>query len=93
MTQNRDMEKFLKELQNFVDAHQDEIKDQADLEKMADRFILEHGMLHRAIDQGRRLLELCETDNLGVRYALMHLYACVEDEMHALALVKQFDAG
>lgn len=53
--------------------------------------LIDCGMLHRAIDQGRRLLELCETDNLGVRYALMHLYACVEDEMHALALVKQFD--
>ena len=45
MTQNRDMENFMKELHNFVDAHQDEIKDQSDLEKMADRFILEHGML------------------------------------------------
>ena len=53
--------------------------------------LIDCGMLHRAIDQGRRLLELCETDNLGVRYALMHLYACAEDEMHALALVKQFD--
>ena len=33
------------------------------------------GMMHRAIDEGQRLLELCENDNLGVRYQLMHLYA------------------
>ena len=50
------------------------------------------GMMHRAIDEGQRLLELCENDNLGVRYQLMHLYAYTEDEMHALALHKQFDS-
>lgn len=50
------------------------------------------GMIRRAIDEGQRLLQLCENDNLGVRYQLMHLYAYTEDEMHALALHKQFDA-
>ena len=50
------------------------------------------GMMRRAIDEGQRLLELCENDNLGVRYQLMHLYAYMEDEMHALALHKRFDA-
>lgn len=50
------------------------------------------GMMHQAIDEGQRLLELCENDNLGVRYQLMHLYAYMEDEMHALALHKQFDS-
>ena len=50
------------------------------------------GIMHRAIDEGQRLLELCENDNLGVRYQLMHLYAYMEDEMHALALHKQFDS-
>jgi len=50
------------------------------------------GMIRRAIDEGQRLLELCENDNLGVRYQLMHLYAYMEDEMHALALHKRFDA-
>ena len=50
------------------------------------------GMMHRAIDEGQRLLELCENDNLGVRYQLMHLYVFMEDEMHALALHKQFDS-
>lgn len=50
------------------------------------------GMMRRAIDEAQRLLALCENDNLGVRYQLMHLYACMEDEMHALALHKQFDS-
>ena len=50
------------------------------------------GMMRRAIDEGQRLLELCENDNLGVRYQLMHLYAHMEDELHALALHKQFDS-
>lgn len=49
------------------------------------------GMLRCAIDEGERLLELCTNDNLGVRYSLMHLYACLEDELHALALHKQFE--
>ena len=48
------------------------------------------GMMRRAIDEGQRLLELCENDNLGVRYQLMHLYAYMEDEMHALALHKHY---
>ena len=51
------------------------------------------GMMRRAIDEGQRLLELCENDNLGVRYQLMHLYAFMEDEMHALALHKQYGAN
>ena len=48
------------------------------------------GIMHRAIDEGQRLLELCENDNLGVRYQLMQLYAYIEDEMHALALHKKY---
>ena len=48
--------------------------------------------MRRAIDEGQRLLALCENDNLGVRYQLMHLYAYMEDELHALALHKQFDS-
>lgn len=50
------------------------------------------GMMRRAIEESQRLLELCENDNLGVRYRLMHLYAYMEDELHALALHKQFGA-
>lgn len=50
------------------------------------------GMMRQAISEGQRLLELCESDNLGVRYQMMHLYVFLEDEMHALALHKQFDS-
>ena len=50
------------------------------------------GMMRRAIDEGEELLKLCENDNLGVRYQLMHLYAYMEDELHALALHKRYDS-
>lgn len=50
------------------------------------------GMIRCAINEGEELLRLCENDNLGVRYQLMHLYAYMEDEMHALALHKRFDS-
>ena len=50
------------------------------------------GMIRRAIDEGEELLELCENDNLGVRYQLMHLYAYMEDELHALTLHKRYDS-
>ena len=50
------------------------------------------GMMRQAISEGQRLLELCESDDLGVRYQMMHLYVYMEDELHALALHKQFDS-
>ena len=50
------------------------------------------GMMRQAISEGQRLLELCESDDLGVRYQMMHLYVFMEDELHALALHKQFDS-
>ena len=49
-------------------------------------------MMRQAISEGQRLLELCESDDLGVRYQMMHLYVFMEDELHALALHKQFDS-
>ena len=54
--------------------------------------LISYGMIQRAIDEGEELLELCENDNLGVRYQLMHLYAYMEDELHALALHKRYDS-
>ncbi len=48
------------------------------------------GMIHRAIDEGTDMLRLCENDNLGIRYRLMHLYAYMEDEQNAAALYKKF---
>ncbi len=44
------------------------------------------GMMRKAVAEGERLLELCEEDNLGVRYDLIFLYAHLEEEEKALAL-------
>lgn len=53
------------------------------------RVLIECGMLRRAAEEGEAMLELCHNDNLGVRYNLIHLYAALEDERGALALVKR----
>ena len=54
--------------------------------------LIECGMMQLAIEECRQLLELCEGDNLGIRYLLMHLYAYTEDELHALALHRKYGA-
>ena len=41
--------------------------------------LTECGMPRRAARECEELLELCENDNLGVRYDLMHLYAMRSD--------------
>ncbi len=48
------------------------------------------GMIGQAREECKELLRLCEGDNLGIRYLLMHIYAYFEDEESALALHKQF---
>lgn len=50
----------------------------------------ENGMMRKACAEGEELLKLCPNDNLGVRYALMHLYACLEDERAALAVSEKY---
>ena len=37
------------------------------------------------------MLKLCENDNLGVRYKLMHIYAYFENEEKAIKLFKKYD--
>ena len=49
------------------------------------------GMTRRAIAECEEMLRLCENDNLGVRYTLMHLYALMEEEQPALELHKKYD--
>ncbi len=49
------------------------------------------GKLRKAAAVGERSLELCENDNLGIRFSLMCVYAALEDEPAALALLKKFD--
>lgn len=53
--------------------------------------LIECGMMRLAIDQGEKMLRLCTSDNLGIRYRLMHLYAYLELEEKALELHKKFD--
>ena len=36
------------------------------------------------------MIRLCESDNLGARYTLMHIYCNLEDEESALELAKKF---
>ena len=49
------------------------------------------GMMRKAITECERTLELCESDNLGIRYQLMHLYAYMEDEQNAISLHEKFN--
>ena len=53
--------------------------------------LMENGFVTKAIKEGERLLELCKSDNLGVRYDLMHLFALAEDKEKAEELFKAYD--
>lgn len=46
--------------------------------------------LRLAIAECERMLQLCENDNLGERYRLMHLYVYMEDEKSALELLNKY---
>lgn len=48
-------------------------------------------MFGLAIKECNDLLRLCENDNLGIRYKLMHLLAFFEDEKSALKLLSKYD--
>ena len=48
------------------------------------------GMLRLAAKECEGMIELCENDNLGIRYDLMHLYAMLEEEKPAKALMKKY---
>ena len=49
------------------------------------------GKMGQAREECRELLKLCDGDNLGMRYHLMHIYTYFEEEEAALALHKHFD--
>lgn len=53
--------------------------------------LMENGFVTKAIKEGERLLELCKSDNLGVRYDLMHLFALTENKEKAEELFKVYD--
>lgn len=52
--------------------------------------LIQCGQIGQAQEECKELLRLCEGDNLGMRYRLMHIYAYFEDEEAALALHKRF---
>lgn len=52
--------------------------------------LMKNGFATRAIKEGRRLLDLCKSDNLGVRYDLMHLFALVENKEKAEELFRDY---
>ena len=52
--------------------------------------LVQCGKMRLAIAEYEKMLKLCENDNLGVRYRLMHLYVFLEDEQSALRLSKEY---
>ena len=52
--------------------------------------LTETGMLRKAVAQAEELIRLCNNDNLGVRYDLMHLYAYFEEEKKMQKLHKKY---
>ena len=48
------------------------------------------GMMKLAEKECEEMLGLCDNDNLGMRYALMHIYALFEDEDKALRLFEKY---
>lgn len=48
-------------------------------------------MLGLAVNECKDLLRLSESDNLGMRYRLMHLFVHFEDEKSALGLLDEYD--
>lgn len=55
------------------------------------RLLLDQGKFRKAIGECEDMLQLCESDNLGVRYLLISLYAFFEDELNVIRLHKRFD--
>lgn len=52
---------------------------------------LELEMMSAAAKECGEMLRLCEGDNMGVRYKLMHIYAYLENEAAALETFKKYD--
>ena len=53
--------------------------------------MLQSGMYGKAMAVCEEMLRLCENDNLGKRFTLMHLYAFFENELAALGLLKKYN--
>lgn len=53
--------------------------------------LMECMMFRAAAKEGEDMLRLCESDNLGIRYQLMHIYSYLEDESAALNLLGKYE--
>lgn len=49
------------------------------------------GRYRKAMDTAREMLRLCRSDNLGIRYTLMALYAALEEEKPARRLFLKYE--
>lgn len=45
----------------------------------------------KAATESEKMLQLCENDNLGIRYRLMHIYTYLEEETAAQRLYRQYE--
>jgi len=54
--------------------------------------LISQGKFKKAIKECEELLVLSEGDNLGIRYKLISLYACFEDEKNVISLHEKFDS-
>lgn len=57
---------------------------------MYQRLLIDLGMFKKAVEVGEKMLHLCNNDNLGIRYSLMHLYTFFEDLEKAEDLHKSY---
>lgn len=61
--------------------------------RLCDRYIdllVNTSKMRLAVAECEKMIWLCENDNLGERYRLMHLYAFLEDEESALELLEKY---
>ena len=55
------------------------------------RLLMDLGKFRKAIRECEDILQLCEGDNMGVRYLLISLYAFFEDELNVIRLHKRYE--
>lgn len=55
------------------------------------RLLLDQGKFRKAIRECEDLLQLCESDNMGLRFLLISLYAFFEDELNVIRLHKRYE--
>lgn len=77
-----------KYLGNFYDV--EELQPYVRLQYWYMTFLMDHHKYKKAVDVGKRLIRFCKQDDMGARYALMFLYAMLEDVDAAEKLFVRF---